>query len=225
EASIETPVEVSGDLKIGNFTLSFTDLSLPVSGIPITVTRTYDSLNAIQQDELGYGWRLEFRDTDLRTTVPRTSADEQEFGIFNPFRDKTRVYVTLPGGPREGFTFQPTRVGGFAGFLALYRPAFVPDAGVTSQLSIPGNFVLIQNSVGQWFANFAGGTLPFNPEDALNFGGKYVLTTKDGLAYEIDAQTGDLLTVSDTNANRLTFTDTSITSSAGPRVTFERDPQ
>src|SRR4029079_7510265 len=45
-SSIDTTVNVAGDLKIGNFTLSFTDLSIPVSGIPITVTRTYDSLNA-----------------------------------------------------------------------------------------------------------------------------------------------------------------------------------
>src|SRR5262249_40509383 len=82
-ASIDTTVNVAGDLKVGNFTLSFTDLSIPVSGIPVTLTRTYDSLNALNQDELGYGWRLEFRDTDLRTSVRPTTADEQEAGIFN----------------------------------------------------------------------------------------------------------------------------------------------
>jgi hypothetical protein len=32
---------VAGDLKLGNFRLSFTDLSIPVTGIPITLTRTY----------------------------------------------------------------------------------------------------------------------------------------------------------------------------------------
>ena len=45
-------VEVTGDLKVGNFTLSFTDLSIPVSGIPIVLARTYDSLNAPTKDDL-----------------------------------------------------------------------------------------------------------------------------------------------------------------------------
>ena len=128
-ATIENIVEVAGDLKIGNFTLSFTDLSIPVSGIPITVTRTYDSLNAGSQDDLGYGWRLEFRDTNLTTSVERTSEFEQELGIYNPFSDGTRVYVTVPGGRREGFTFQPQRKSGFSGYLAFYDPTFVPDRG------------------------------------------------------------------------------------------------
>ncbi|MCL1475904.1 choice-of-anchor C family protein, partial [Argonema antarcticum] len=62
---IEDTIDVAGDLKLGNFRLSFTDLSISVSGIPISVTRSYDSLNANSKDDFGYGWRLEFRDTDL----------------------------------------------------------------------------------------------------------------------------------------------------------------
>ena len=100
----EQVVDVAGELKIGNFALSFTDLSVPVSGIPITVSRTYDSLTSRQQDDLGYGWRLEFRDTDLRTRLLPTGLEE-EF-IYNPLYDSARVYVTLPGGIREGFTFR-----------------------------------------------------------------------------------------------------------------------
>ena len=37
-------VNVSGYLKLGNLDLSFTDLTVPVAGIPITITRTYNSL-------------------------------------------------------------------------------------------------------------------------------------------------------------------------------------
>jgi RHS repeat-associated protein len=51
----------------------------------------------------------------------------------------------------------------------------------------------------------------------------YTLTTKEGIIYNIDAQTGDLLKVTDTNGNTLTYTDTDITSSTGQKVTFERD--
>jgi hypothetical protein len=130
-ASVDENFSVMGNLKLGNFTLAFTDLTVPISGIPISVTRTYDTLNAGTSGDFGYGWRLDYRDTHLRTSVPRTG-DEQN-GIFNPFRDGTRVYVTLPGGKREGFTFRPTEENAF--LLTFFTPSFVPDPGVTDQLT------------------------------------------------------------------------------------------
>jgi YD repeat-containing protein/probable HAF family extracellular repeat protein len=222
ESSIENVIEVAGDLKIGNFTLSFTDLSIPVSGIPIMVTRTYDTLTAGTQNDLGYGWRLEFRDTDLRTSVASLGEFEEELGYYAPFREGSRVYVTVPGGRRQAFTFQPTLAPGFAGSFWGYRePAFVPDPGVTSRLSVP-NYTLMSNEFREYFSPNG---LAYNPMDALNFGGVYYLTTEEGLLYEIDAKSGDLSVIGDTNGNSLTFSDTSIDHSAGPRVTFDRDPQ
>jgi uncharacterized protein YgbK (DUF1537 family) len=58
--SVDKTVNVSGDLKLGNFQLSFTDLTIPVAGIPISVTRTYDTFTSSTRDDFGYGWRLEF---------------------------------------------------------------------------------------------------------------------------------------------------------------------
>lgn len=37
-------VHVDGALMLGNFTMTFVDLEVPVAGMPITVTRTYDTL-------------------------------------------------------------------------------------------------------------------------------------------------------------------------------------
>src|SRR5262249_29843932 len=42
---------------------------------------------------------------------------------------------------------------------------------------------------------------------------------------EIDANRGLMLSVTDPNGNRLTYSDGGVTSSAGPSVTFGRDPQ
>jgi hypothetical protein len=53
--SVERELDVTGDLKLGNFRLSFTDLTIPVTGIPISLTRTYDSLTAGTTDDFGYG--------------------------------------------------------------------------------------------------------------------------------------------------------------------------
>lgn len=219
-STVDTQVDAAGDLKLGNFQLSFTDLSIPVSGIPIQVTRTYDTLTSSTTDDFGYGWRMEFRDTNLRTSVAPTGAEE--FGLYAPFQEGTRIYVTAPGGRREGFTFQPKKAPGIKGrFLGVYEPVFVPDPGVTSTLSVP-NFDLVKS--GKAFYTFAG-SLPFNPADPGVGNGQYTLTTKEGLVYEISAEDGDLETVSDRNGNTLTFTDNSITSSTGQAITFERDAQ
>ncbi len=55
-------VNIDGALKLGIFTMTFVDLEVPVAGLPITVTRTYDTLNANKLDEFGYGWSLDVAD-------------------------------------------------------------------------------------------------------------------------------------------------------------------
>jgi large repetitive protein len=243
-SSVEDEIEVTGDLKLGNFRLSFTDLTIPVTGIPISLTRTYDSLTNGTTDDFGYGWRMEFRDTDLRTSLKKDETYEQLDYRTVGFNFGTRIYITLPGGRREGFTFQPQLVQGALGGLTggrLYYPAFVSDKGVTSTLTVPnaeikanvntnsangGEFSGNPNGVllykdGKLF-NLAG--RPYVPQDD-GFGNRYILTTKDGTQYEINASTGDLETVKDTNGNTLTYSDTEIKSSTGVSVTFERDNQ
>ncbi len=218
-SSVTTEVSVAGNLKIGNFTLSFTDLSIPVSGIPVTVSRTYDTLNSKQKSDLGYGWRLEIKDTDLRTSVPKTGQEEQ--GQFNAFTHGTKVYVTTPDGHRQGFTFTPEpprNVG--ESFLGIYHPAFTADSGVTSRLTVEDIYIQYVPSMDK-FVFYMGSN--YNPSDTSYTNGLYVLTTSDGMAYAIDALSGDLRTLSDTNNNSLTFTDSAVISSAGPRINFTRD--
>jgi hypothetical protein len=43
-ATVTNSFQVDAGLKLGNFSKSFTDLTLHVAGIPITITRTYDTL-------------------------------------------------------------------------------------------------------------------------------------------------------------------------------------
>ncbi|MDZ4851880.1 MAG: putative Ig domain-containing protein [Pirellulaceae bacterium] len=232
-SSIDTVVNVSGNLKLGNFSISFTDLAIQVAGIPITVSRTYDTLNANQDGELGFGWKLAFRDVDLRTSLPKTG--DEAGGLYTPFRDGTRVYVTLPGGQREGYTFRPKAVALFdpkqreqdvgpetqsgLGFNQLYFvPSFVPDKSVTNKLTVP-RFQLFKQ--GREYFQFGGG-LPYNPNDPA-YGGRFTLTTKDGAVFQIDAVAGVVRSLTDRNGNTLSYSQDGITSSRGPTVTFARD--
>jgi RHS repeat-associated protein len=227
----EEVVDVAGELKLGNFRLSFTDLSVPVTGIPITLTRTYDTLTSNTTDDFGYGWRMEFRDTDLRTSLGKPTEEDELLGRKPAYKDDTRVYITLPGGKREGFTFKPS-IDPISGFLRgaaagtnadpnIYRPKFEADDGVTSTLTVKDERIIRNNGTSEFFGISGSG---YNPADSL-FGGTYILTTKEGIEYEIDGVSGDLLKVTDTNGNTLTYTDEAVTSSTGLYITFERDAE
>ena len=222
----ERAINVEGDLKLGNYQLSFTDLSIPVSGIPISITRTYDTLTAQERDDFGYGWRLEFRDTNLRTSLGRDEYYETFDIIGKGFSEGDKIFLTLPGGKREAFTFRPQldRLGAFLRGAApgagggLYRPRFVSESDSNNVLTVED--VLIVPTANGDFAGLVGNL--YNPMDSY-FGGQYTLTTGEGIVYEIDAKTGDLLTVTEPNNNRLTFSEDRVVSDTGVEVVFNRD--
>ena len=212
-------VGLGGNLKLGNFRLSFTDLIVPVAGIPIELTRIYDTLHADRQGDFGQGWRLEYRNTDLKVGLPESGLED--IGIHTPFRGGVKVYLNVPGEGRQGFTFTPEiRVlPGLGGNLVLGRPRFTPDYGVTSTLSTGVSNYLLVNEQGEFFA---GGQIPYNPASP-HFDGAYKLTTADGTEYSINGETGLLSTATDRNGNSITFTEEGIVSESGVGIDFQRD--
>jgi hypothetical protein len=97
-----TRVTVGGTLKVGNLTLSVTDLSVPIAGIPITVMRVYDSLNAGKLQDFGYGWRLALGGYTL-------SVDQNTLDPFGGFQTGSRVYLRDSSGKTEGSPSSLTR--------------------------------------------------------------------------------------------------------------------
>lgn len=78
----------AGDLKLGDFTISFSDMTIPGLGLPVAIQRTYDTKQP-QQGDFGPGWSLSFSGIYLRRDVN-----------FN-------VFVTLPSGRRVKFNYTP----------------------------------------------------------------------------------------------------------------------
>ncbi len=217
---VEHNVGLSGELKLGNFRLSFTDLVIPVAGIPIEITRIYDTLQADRQGDFGYGWRLEYRDTDLRVGVPKSGLES--IGIYSPLRPGVKVYLNVPGIGRQGFTFDPAiRVlPGFGGNnLVLAQPRFTPDPGVTSTLDTGTSGYLQVNEFGELFAP---GGIPYNPASP-DFGGAYVLTTREGISYRVDGASGRLTSATDRSGNRLKFDENGISNNDRQVITTQRD--
>lgn len=210
-------VNVTGDLKLGNFHLDFTDVTIPVTGIPITFKRSYDTLDAGRDEGLGYGWHLSFGDVKLKVSQPDGSL--QDAGLHQAFVDGTRVLITRDGADPEGFTFSPVPETLF-GVVVDYRPRFVPDSGVTTYLAGP-DAQLTKLDDGT-YVNLDADLTPYNPADPV-FGGTYDITTLDGMDHVVNAETGRIQNLIDRHGNTLTFSDFAIASDTGRQITFTRD--
>lgn len=202
-----TLFQLEGNVLVGNFQLELTDLSIPLAGIPIDVTRVYDSINAVDDGDFGFGWRLGVQDARILEVTALSAG-----GAFNPGNDKfipnlTKVYLTNPSGQRVGFTYQEELVS-YSFFGGVWRPRFVPDPGVYDRLAIDETTVARGGIIG----DLAQGINP----------AFYSLTTKDNLRYRY-ADSGELQTITDPNGNVVTFTDSGIAHSSGQSVAFIRD--
>jgi YD repeat-containing protein len=201
-------VSITQNAKIGNYHVEYTDLQVPLAGIPITIKRIYDTLQANQLGDFGYGWTLSVADPNIRKTLPNTGNFFSSVG----FRMGTKVYLTNPDGVREGFTFTPTATAGLLGTIS--DPAFTADPGVFDTLSVADTTLeqLPNGSFGLYLFGVA-----YNPQG-------FTLTTKDGTDYQYNQFTG-LKSATDLNGNTLTFSSTGIVSSTGVSIQFVRDNQ
>jgi RHS repeat-associated protein len=209
-------LSIEGQAKIGNYRVSFTDLSIPLAGIPITIGRTYDTLDAPYSQDFGYGWTLDVATPRIRESVRVSASEAAGAGplVANPFRMGTRVYINTPDGRRVGFTFAPEVTAGLLG--AVWTPKFTADPGVDYRLEVP-HTSLSQNSDGTFGIYLFG--LPYNPDT-------YTLVSKDQMRFTY-GQFDDmqLRSVSNRNNVTLTFDETGIHSSIGPEILWTRDAQ
>ncbi|MEZ0296534.1 MAG: putative Ig domain-containing protein [Candidatus Methylacidiphilales bacterium] len=215
-------VTIACDLKLGRLLLPVTDLSIPVAGIPITVTRVYDSLEASRSSDFGYGWSLAVQNPRIQESVPADPGERNGLPAFfggPTFDYGTRITLNAPDGRRIGFTFKPKlRDLGIPGyppgsglFGTVLEPYFQPDAGNYYKLTGDDDALQMQGSrVTQYLTGFS-----YNPRE-------YKLTAKDGTVYRYDQYDG-LLDITNRNGNVLTFTHTGIKTSSGVEVKFVRD--
>jgi RHS repeat-associated protein len=220
ETIATSTVQVSGALKVGLFSLTFTDLNIPMAGIPITVTRTYDSRDKAKGD-FGIGWRLGVQTLRIRTNrVPGTGWVRNQSGSIIGLvpTSEHKVSVTLPDGKVEEFDLVLSPTSGFGGLDATTVTGYAPRPGTLGKLEMLDNpYLFILNGATEDELVDDTTLKTFEPLH-------YRYTTLDGTQIEIDRKEG-VKKVTDINGNSMTFGPAGIIHSSGKSVTFARDAQ
>jgi len=162
-ASVNLSVE--GEVKIAPFTLRFVDLDVHVGSLPLQVVRTYDSRNRNRNSQLGYGWKLEYRDIEL---------DEDP---------NQNVILTVPGGRRVGFyhTLEPRN-------MIQMESVWVPHNATGDSLEMTDDNAILVDVLNRRLIGYMS-NLRLPVEDYVV--SSYRLRTNDGLTYRIDKKMPD----------------------------------
>ena len=197
----EIVVSVAGEYKPGREKVTVTDFKVPLAGIPINISRIYDSLNRGTVGDFGNGWNL---GTNVQLSVDQ---------LLN-------VTFTLDG-KAQTFYFTPQSSGN-ALFPWAVTPAYTPQPGVHGRLTSNGCDLLIY--VGGALVQDGAGVVCF-PGNQTYAPTTYTYTDPAGRVYTMTSA-GVLQTIQDLNGNLLTFTPNGITGSVGGVVVpFVRDSQ
>src|SRR5579864_5405775 len=227
-ATATATVDVSRNTKVGNFTLSFNDLSVPMPGLPITVTRTYDSRDKHVGD-FGVGWTLSLANVRVQKTggpIGKGWDEEVQWsGFFPTYCLQTAqshiVSVTFPDG--KVYKFQPVNTPQCQQFV----PIEVPQIGFTQIPTGSSTAGATLTAIGGDPDLLLDGAIP-GPVNFLTFDLNFAdftqfrMTTAEGFTYILDQKLG-ATSVTDPNGNTLTINASGVVSSTGASVAFTRD--
>lgn len=213
---------VDSGLKIGNLRMSFTDLSINVGGFPVTVTRTYDSLDSTRVGDFGYGWNLSYNTVRLVSTAQSQGNQALQGG--------DDIWISVGGGKREGFTFNVSGVVDpfYGDSIIDYSYTFqADDPHTTDTLGFVGVPATLYgsglNNSGDLYISvddaLASNNAPFSLGLADGPGvGSYQLKTADGqtetIQYDTATRAAALTSVTDRLGNQLDYLPNSITAHA-----------
>ena len=209
---------LNSDLKVGQFSFSQQDMIVPVNGQPLSVIRTYNSLNP-KVGDFGHSWTWSITDVDMELDEEREMVDGDE-GLFSQRVGGGRnVTLTLPDGRRTTFLFKLESAGRFK-----FRAKWTPPPGVTASLQPTASSELI-TLFGLQYWQAAGLDTPL---EAYDFPG-FVLTMEDGSQYLIEREDTGFHSVFDDVGNTYsvqTYGEASlrrITQRSGDRIEFNAD--
>jgi len=223
-ASTELDILVAGQMKIGVFTLSFVDLAIPVSGIPIEIVRTYDSRDKRQHD-FGVGWTLDIRrGSYINNRKPgdgwRIESTGGLFPVPCAITNETKYHVTEIRFSDVEFYRFALRIamsgfgsaigGGCQGTAYFEQIGGIPGA----DLDVIGDDTVFWRNSGNQVYEIDGITV-FEPSNVQ-------LVTLDGRMFDLNLGVG-LGRIEDPNGNVLIINENGVSHSSGKSISFDRD--
>lgn len=180
------------DLKIGNFAFSQQDMTIPTGGVPLSVIRSYNSLNVSGSHDFGPGWSYALGEPDIRLDEgPRVNtqnmglspiAGTPHVDLRNDDNRNRNVTLTLPDGRRVTFTYtlipaddtRNTIVGDF-----VFDAEYISPQGVDATLETlrTETYVHLPFQLAPYWEGGAGQDV-----ESYDFSG-YRLTLEDGTVY------------------------------------------
>lgn len=213
-----------GEQKVGMFTLSYTDMKVPMPGVSIDILRSYDSRDK-RRGDFGVGWQLGLKNVRLQETgdvgagwdgivisgfLPRYCVQPSSPHI---------VTVATPDGELHRFEAVVSTPCSTLFPLREVSISYRPLSGTFSTLQLVGDPTALI------IAGFPGPIelLDWSTLEPKDFS-EYVLTLPTGEALLINQQTG-LRQITDTNNNTINVTSAGLIHSSGKSVVFTRDSQ
>jgi len=189
-------IAVDSNLKIGQFSFSEQDMVIPVNGIPLTVTRTYNSLNP-RLGDFGYSWSYALNSLDVQLDEIREQhfvgsdrlpisydEDTDENGLPLDLAIRVAgsrdVTLTLPDGRRTTFQFYydgPHSCNGDSYGKYCYEAKWQAAPGINYELTAVGNPVY--NGLSGYWNNEQGTGF-----ESYDFSG-FILKAPDGTVFNI----------------------------------------
>ena len=217
----EIVILVTGQAKIGNYSMTFLDMTLPVSGLPVEVYRSYDSRQRTQLGDFGYGWDMSVGGPKISVSNPLgknwTTEYQQVLGVPLYYWKEEKpheVYVDWGNGESDTFNLvldpeQTMNPDGWIGISA----SFENKTGNGDTLDIIEQYdglVFTNNSLYDMF-------------DMKLFDPQYFLLTRpDGMKYYFTIDFG-LYKIEDTYGRTITLSINGIEYSEGGSIAFNRD--
>ena len=219
--SDEIVVSVEGQMKIGNYSIVFQDMDIPVTGYSLTVIRSYDSKRKHTSSDFGYGWNMTLSSIKLSESCAPGQYWSQE---AVPLGYLTKYYFAEDRPHEISIDYGNGQVEKFTMELSPDQQNLYPiELGISVSYEAHGNTKSKLEAIGTT-ANliYHGGVLcysnivtPYNPS-------QYKLTRADGTVYIISDKNG-VEEITDPNGNVITLTENGVAHSDGKSIIFERD--
>jgi YD repeat-containing protein len=216
QTGAQETIEVAKNLKLGQFRISFSDISITApGGMPIQLTRTYDTTRRTQALDFGYGWSATYQDVIIRKNMPTgqswvVATDPLSFQACLKPVGVHKIAIALPDGTLYNF-----KASNATQCQTGTNP--LPDVqfdAIDTSAKLTANNPPVLDAQGGNLIDENGDT--WNPTS-------FTLTLLDKTQYTLDQNFG-IQQIKDRFGNTLTFSNTGIQSSDGQGITFTRDP-